>query len=292
MIDGLNICDGHVPHYGCACVEFDRRGEAAWDKGGSLAYHGDAAIQNMRDAKGYWAAAKVSHIGYNGEGTVRVFRPNFALEDAIESHACSLDANMRVTNGIPLGSPLLLPLYHKLCTSTEGLKEGETLAHPDTCSELGANSNWMEMGSQKAFMPSDQYDGFCFRKDMVKKDPSGQKYKGKCESKCTGEKIKDVPLRTNTYIMQKGVRYFTGLNDRDKPTKIVRGITAAKKLCNEIRDPDQGGLICSGIFQKEKIAGEEEDWENVDWILKLFLQDCASWYGCYIHDGDEIAFFR
>jgi hypothetical protein len=40
-------------------------------------------------------------------GTVRVFRQKFTLEDAIGSHACSLQANMRVTNGIPLGSPLL-----------------------------------------------------------------------------------------------------------------------------------------------------------------------------------------
>jgi mannan endo-1,4-beta-mannosidase len=43
-------------------------------------------------------------------GTVHVFRQDFALEDVIGSHACSLEANMRVTNGIPLGSPLLLPL--------------------------------------------------------------------------------------------------------------------------------------------------------------------------------------
>jgi SpoVK/Ycf46/Vps4 family AAA+-type ATPase len=41
---------------------------------------------------------------------VRVFEQDFALEDAIGSHACSLDANMRVTNGIPRGSPLLLPV--------------------------------------------------------------------------------------------------------------------------------------------------------------------------------------
>ena len=34
----------------------------------------------------------------------------FTPEDAIGSHACSLEANMRVTNGIPLGSPLPLPL--------------------------------------------------------------------------------------------------------------------------------------------------------------------------------------
>jgi thioredoxin reductase (NADPH) len=38
--------------------------------------------------------------------TVRVFRQKFTLEDAIGSHACSLEANMRVTNGIPLGSSL------------------------------------------------------------------------------------------------------------------------------------------------------------------------------------------
>jgi len=30
-------------------------------------------------------------------------RQDFALEDAIGSHACSLEASMRVTNGIPLG---------------------------------------------------------------------------------------------------------------------------------------------------------------------------------------------
>jgi hypothetical protein len=39
-------------------------------------------------------------------GTVRVFRQIFTLEDAIGPHACSLEANMRVTNGIPLGRPL------------------------------------------------------------------------------------------------------------------------------------------------------------------------------------------
>ena len=43
------------------------------------------------------------HSGDFGLGLVRVFRQGFALEDAIGSHACSLDANTRVTNGIPLG---------------------------------------------------------------------------------------------------------------------------------------------------------------------------------------------
>jgi hypothetical protein len=43
-------------------------------------------------------------------GTVRVFRQKFTLEDAIGSHARSLEANTRVTNDIPLGSSLLLPV--------------------------------------------------------------------------------------------------------------------------------------------------------------------------------------
>jgi hypothetical protein len=43
---------------------------------------------------------------------VRIFRQNLALEDAIGSHACSLEleANTRVTNVILLGSLLLLPV--------------------------------------------------------------------------------------------------------------------------------------------------------------------------------------
>jgi hypothetical protein len=37
------------------------------------------------------------------------FRQGCTLDDAIGSHACTLEANMRVTNGIPLRCPLLLP---------------------------------------------------------------------------------------------------------------------------------------------------------------------------------------
>jgi hypothetical protein len=44
-------------------------------------------------------------------GTVRVFQQKFTFEDAIELHAFApLEANMRVTNGILLGIPLLLPV--------------------------------------------------------------------------------------------------------------------------------------------------------------------------------------
>jgi hypothetical protein len=51
-------------------------------------------------------------------GTVRVFRQKFTLEDAIGSHACSLEANTRVTNGIPLGSSPLLRVDTVNCVGT------------------------------------------------------------------------------------------------------------------------------------------------------------------------------
>jgi hypothetical protein len=51
-------------------------------------------------------------------GSVRVFRQECALDDAIGSHACSLEAIMRVTNGIPLGCSLLLPIGTVICVRT------------------------------------------------------------------------------------------------------------------------------------------------------------------------------
>jgi hypothetical protein len=47
-----------------------------------------------------------SYISVGDDGTVRVIRQEFTLEDAIGSHASSLEVNIRVTNGIPLGSSL------------------------------------------------------------------------------------------------------------------------------------------------------------------------------------------
>ena len=83
-------------------------------------------------ACGRWHSSQVStfltsphcKLRPNPEGTVRVFRQKFTLEDAIGSHACSLEANTRVTNGIPLGSSLLLPV----CTvnSVQTLKAAVT----------------------------------------------------------------------------------------------------------------------------------------------------------------------
>jgi hypothetical protein len=50
--------------------------------------------------------------------TVRVFRQRLALKDAIGSHACSLESSKRVTNGIPLGCPLFLPVHTVNCVQT------------------------------------------------------------------------------------------------------------------------------------------------------------------------------
>jgi hypothetical protein len=47
------------------------------------------------------------------------FRQKFTLEDAIGSHAFApLEAYMRVTNGIPLGCSLLLPVDTVKCVQT------------------------------------------------------------------------------------------------------------------------------------------------------------------------------
>jgi hypothetical protein len=51
------------------------------------------------------------------------FRHEFTLEDAIGSHACSLEAHMRVTNGIPHGCPLFLPVHTVNCVQTLKAKE-------------------------------------------------------------------------------------------------------------------------------------------------------------------------
>jgi hypothetical protein len=55
-------------------------------------------------------AVEVCYSPTGCNGTVRVFRQKFTLEDAIGSHACSLEVNMRATNGILLLCPLLLPV--------------------------------------------------------------------------------------------------------------------------------------------------------------------------------------
>jgi hypothetical protein len=55
---------------------------------------------------------------YNHYHEVRFFSTEFTLEDAIGSHACSLEASSRVTNGIPLGCPRFLPVHTVNCVQT------------------------------------------------------------------------------------------------------------------------------------------------------------------------------
>jgi hypothetical protein len=89
---------------------------------GALHVGGAAAAAPPARATTGWEGS-VTTLAGNGEegvddGTVRVFRQKFTPEDAIGPHACSLEANMRVTNGIPLGCPLLLPVGTVNCVAT------------------------------------------------------------------------------------------------------------------------------------------------------------------------------
>jgi len=59
-----------------------------------------------------------------------VLRQDFVLEDAIGSQACSLEANMRASNGIPLELSLSCQLTllqpdtdHELCHHTDDVTE-------------------------------------------------------------------------------------------------------------------------------------------------------------------------
>jgi hypothetical protein len=64
------------------------------------------------------ARALTEEVTLSAQGTVRVFRQKFTLEDALGSHASSLEASRRVTNGIPLGCPRFLPVHAVYCVQT------------------------------------------------------------------------------------------------------------------------------------------------------------------------------
>jgi hypothetical protein len=94
-----------VPEVGSLAV---RKGEPECAKGPSFVPEvGSLATRKGEQYRGAIAPTQLT-IKYCMYGAR--FRQDFALEDAIGSHACSLEANMRVTNGIPLESPLLSPL--------------------------------------------------------------------------------------------------------------------------------------------------------------------------------------
>jgi ankyrin repeat protein len=82
--------------------------------------------------------AKLTDLRMSAAGTVRVFRREFTLDNAIGSHACSLEARFkcelqasrRVTNGIPLwcsSSYRFLPVHTVNCVqNTEGVHTPRT----------------------------------------------------------------------------------------------------------------------------------------------------------------------
>jgi hypothetical protein len=79
------------------------------------------------------------------------FRQKFTLDDAIGSHASSLEANMRVTNGIPLGFPLLLPVGTVNCVQTLKVLRTEPTSQFQT--------HWRELGKELEAFCCHQRDG-------------------------------------------------------------------------------------------------------------------------------------
>jgi aldehyde dehydrogenase (NAD+) len=67
---------------------------------------GQSGIGSYHGQKGFETFSHLKSVLEKGGYGAR-FRQKFTLEDAIGSHACSLEANTRVTNGIPLGSSFL-----------------------------------------------------------------------------------------------------------------------------------------------------------------------------------------
>jgi hypothetical protein len=107
-------------------------------------------MMNVRTSPDTVAACLDAVTRSASNGTVRVFRQKFTLDDAIGSHACSLQAIRCVTNGIPLGCPLLTGSHCKFRPNTEGSTEvrltksaldgGEYLSqkHADSAGAAGA----------------------------------------------------------------------------------------------------------------------------------------------------------
>jgi hypothetical protein len=65
-----------------------------------------------------WSLQRVARPMVRLQCAVRAFRQKCTLDDAIRSHTCPLQANMRVTDVIPLGWPLLLPVGTVHCVQT------------------------------------------------------------------------------------------------------------------------------------------------------------------------------
>jgi hypothetical protein len=77
--------------------------------------------------------------------TVLAFGQDFALEDAIGSHACSIEANMRVTNGIPLGSPPLIVTIINYVETLKGMGQFQERAASPSTNSGAAMQRWARL---------------------------------------------------------------------------------------------------------------------------------------------------
>jgi hypothetical protein len=71
---------------------------------------GNATLQDRVWHRSFVSGTKATFDTTTETGTLRGFGWKISLEDAIGSHACSLEASMRMANGIPLGWSPLLPV--------------------------------------------------------------------------------------------------------------------------------------------------------------------------------------
>jgi hypothetical protein len=131
--DTIEFCREHGLPVGSAVVatgnaarEFLARVSSNRDATTNASY--DALVRDLRGMAGFTVLeGNIQHANVLGdvlEGlvihtcTVRGFWQGFTLEDAIGSHACSLETSMRVSNGIPLGCSFLLPVGTVNCVQT------------------------------------------------------------------------------------------------------------------------------------------------------------------------------
>jgi hypothetical protein len=86
------------------------------------------------------------------EARCAISRQEFTLEDAIGSHACSLEASRCATNSIPLGCPLLLPVGTVNCVATLKVDDyGTSLSFNEPTVKEKRRQSWL------ASSPTHQY---------------------------------------------------------------------------------------------------------------------------------------
>jgi hypothetical protein len=67
-------------------------------------------VQTLKVIRSFMRSASINRTSHTlfRLGTLLVFEHNFALDDVIGFHACSLEVSKRMTIAIPLGCPLPL----------------------------------------------------------------------------------------------------------------------------------------------------------------------------------------